>query len=78
MLCLLLEHSVSKKYYRLQDQAPAAQTQGDARLIQAFSKKRKDCGYALMAEHLVFHILFIPPTKTVDSVLGGSCLPKVQ
>jgi hypothetical protein len=47
-----------------------AQTQGDARLIQAFSKKRKDYGYALMAEHSVFHILFISPTKTADSVSG--------
>jgi hypothetical protein len=47
-----------------------AQTQGHARLIQAFSKKRKDCGYVLMAEHAVFCILFISPTKTADPVLG--------
>jgi hypothetical protein len=49
---LLLQRPGSKRYYRLQDQAPAAQTQGYAKLIRAFSKKRKDCGYALMAETL--------------------------
>jgi hypothetical protein len=34
-----------------------------ARFIRAFSEKRKDCGYALMVEHLVLRILFICPTK---------------
>jgi hypothetical protein len=73
-----VEWSGSKRYYRLQDQAPAAQTKGYASLIWAFSEKRKDCDYALMAEHSVFCILFIPPTKTANPVLGGSCLPWVQ
>lgn len=75
---LLLERSGSKRYYRLHDQAPTAQARGDPRLIRAFSKKRKDCGYVLMVEHSVFRILFIPPTKTADFVPGGSYLPEVQ
>jgi hypothetical protein len=74
---LLLKRSVSKRYYRLQDQAPAAQTQGDARLIRAFSKKRKGCGYALMAEHSVFRILFfLQPKQLIPSWVG--LLPEVQ
>jgi hypothetical protein len=31
-----------------------------------------------MAEHLVFCLIFIPLTKTANSVLGGLCLPEVQ
>jgi hypothetical protein len=59
---LLLKHSGSMTYYRLQDQALAAQTQGAARLIWAFSKKRKDCGYALMARTLSV-LYFINPSN---------------
>jgi hypothetical protein len=47
-----------------------------ARLIGAFSKKRKDCGYVLMAERLGFRILFIRPTTTADSITGGACFPE--
>jgi predicted CoA-binding protein len=49
-----------------------------ARLIGAFSKKRKDRGYVLMAERSGFRILFIRPTKTADSINGWGMLPRVQ
>jgi hypothetical protein len=47
-------------------------------LFEHFPKRGKIVAMPLMAEHSVFRILFIPPTKTADSVLGGSCLPEVQ